>query len=668
MATTISKTDPLTEQIKTIFTKLLAEAEATDSVDALWLTKLIEVSNSAGGRLYRCTSAESPIVLASKGSLDFQASATAPIPAHCRPILRHVCTTKRPHSIVVSADDAPDSRSQPSLFYAPVIVDGQAWGAVELQSTVGASAESVRESLRVACIATDCYAERQQRLGRRKQEWRRLLLDEVERFVPAVHEKLSVAHAAYVVVNDGRKIIGCDRLTILLGRKGRYWITAASGVDEIEPRSQAAKLLVRLATPVAATGEPLYFQGRSDDLAPQIRDALSDYLDETYVKEITVIPLVPPTPTAVDETQSVRRRNQPPIGVLVMEWFESVSAKEGRRERAEMVSQHAALAVAKAWEHESIPLLPLWKACAGIGRLFAPGVRVKTYAALVAAVAAVAALCLIPTDFVLHARGTLQPQLRRHVFAPHDGTVKAIYVRHGESVIAGQLLLELNNTDLEVSLADTVGERTVAAEQLLATELALFERASRLAPKERQELAGRRSELQQKLAGLDEQIKLLQRKRAALRIVSPIAGEVATWEVDQLLRDRPVRQGQTLLDVAESSGPWELELRVPESGIGRLLAAQAEQGESLRVSYRLASEPRTDRSAVVREVQHAAEVRDEEGNLVLAKANLGTDPLPMLRPGAEATAKIYCGRCSLGYAWLHDAVDFVRMKIWFRLY
>jgi hypothetical protein len=35
--------------------------------------------------------------------------------------------------------------------------------------------------------------------------------------------------------------------------------------------------------------------------------------------------------------------------------------------------------------------------------------------------------------------------------------------------------------------------------------------------------------------------------------------------------------------------------------------------------------------------------------------------------GAEVTAKVYCGKRSVGYVWLHDLIDFIRAKILFRL-
>ncbi len=38
-----------------------------------------------------------------------------------------------------------------------------------------------------------------------------------------------------------------------------------------------------------------------------------------------------------------------------------------------------------------------------------------------------------------------------------------------------------------------------------------------------------------------------------------------------------------------------------------------------------------------------------------------------LRPGATVTAKVYCGRRSLGYVWFHDLLAFVQSRILFRV-
>jgi multidrug efflux pump subunit AcrA (membrane-fusion protein) len=441
-------------------------------------------------------------------------------------------------------------------------------------------------------------------------------------------------------------------------------VTAVSGADAVEKRSQGAKLLAQLATAAARTGETVRFSGSGEGLAPQLRNAYNAYADHAHVKDVVVVPLFADAASANARQNGPRRK---PIGALVVEQLTDTTSAPGREERIQLVAVHASAALAKALEHHAIPLLPIWRLCGDLRSLFAPGTRMKTIAALTLVAACAAALKFVPAPLALSARGTLQPVGRHHVFAPIDGTVKQIYVRHGGRVKAGDPLLELRNTDLEVQLADTVGQRTAAYEQVLAVERALYEDSSRISVDERHRLAGQRSELKQRIAALDEQLRLLRRKREQLRITSPIDGEITTWDVETLLRDRPVRQGQVLIDVADTSGPWELELQVPEDGIGHVLGAQERQGPALEVSFRAAAEPRNDRRAVLREVHYAAEIRGEEGNTVLAKAALKGE-LPPLRPGAEATAKIYCGERALGYVWLHDAVDFVRTKVWFRMY
>jgi hypothetical protein len=202
---------------------------------------------------------------------------------------------------------------------------------------------------------------------------------------------------------------------------------------------------------------------------------------------------------------------------------------------------------------------------------------------------------------------------------------------------------------------------------LSAVERSLYEDGTRLSTADRHRLSGRRSELKQRVASLAEQRRILEAKREQLIVRSPADGEVTTWNVEQLLAERPVRQGQALVEVSDTAGNWELEVQVPEDDVGHVIRAQAELGEALPIRYRSAVNPADDRTAKIAEIHLAAEVRGEDGNTVIVRAPLdGGRPL-VERSGAEASAKIYCGRRSLGYVWLHDAVDFVRRKILFRI-
>ena len=100
-------------------------------------------------------------------------------------------------------------------------------------------------------------------------------------------------------------------------------------------------------------------------------------------------------------------------------------------------------------------------------------------------------------------------------------------------------------------------------------------------------------------------------------------------------------RGQTLLQVADPEGPWQLELHVPENDMGYIASAQRNLdqepglGKDLKVTYILATTPGTKYYGTVTEVARSAEVRGEEGNTVLVKVAIQksdlTDPIPARR-------------------------------------
>jgi hypothetical protein len=92
------------------------------------------------------------------------------------------------------------------------------------------------------------------------------------------------------------------------------------------------------------------------------------------------------------------------------------------------------------------------------------------------------------------------------------------------------------------------------------------------------------------------------------------------------------------------------------------------EDDQLKVSYILATEPGRTLYGTVKEIQHSAEVRGDEGNTVLIKVAINKEDLPELRPGATVTAKVYCGRRPLGYVLLNDLISFIQSRIIFRYF
>src|SRR5581483_6072137 len=288
----------------------------------------------------------------------------------------------------------------------------------------------------------------------------------------------------------------------------------------------------------------------------------------------------------------------------------------------------------------------------------------KTLLASAALAAIVTALAVVPTDFEVAARGKLQPAQRREIFAPLDGLVARVQVEHGQIVDAGAVLAELTNTDLDLQLAALLGRQTTNQERLTALSRALLDNkggAARLSPADENRLTGEMLQLQQESQNIERELALVREKQKQLTIMAPQRGQVVTWKVRDLLMSRPVARGQGLLTLANPDGPWELELNLPER---RLVHVQNARGSSqtLPVTFVLSSHPgQTFRGRVV-EIEQAAEVRGDDGNTVLVRVAVNKNELPPLHDQTTVTAKLNCGRTSVGYAWFCDLIETVQTK------
>jgi hypothetical protein len=104
--------------------------------------------------------------------------------------------------------------------------------------------------------------------------------------------------------------------------------------------------------------------------------------------------------------------------------------------------------------------------------------------------------------------------------------------------------------------------------------------------------------------------------------------------------------------------------------VNRAAAEAAQAGRELRVDYVLATDPGTRHTGAVKEIHEQAEVHGEEGNTVLVRVTI--DPSrhekEELGAGASVTARIFCGKRSLGYVWFHDVLSFIQTRVLFRLW
>ncbi len=578
---------------------------------------------------------------------------------------------------VVSLD--PHSRQQPAavdnptdqpLIVAPVQIaqdnsPATTVAILEIVPRADASPATYRgyeQFLAAVCeLAAEYHTYRELARLRRDDTYR----DELVRLSTLIHRHIDLAPTAYAVANEGRRVIGCDRLSVLatIGRRCR--LLATSGASHVERRSGAARQMERLAELVRPIGEPAWYADGQSDALPPIAEALEAHAEESHARHIAVLPLARPTAGELASASGNHpSRTEPPAFILIAEQFD---ARTGSltQQRLQEVGELSATALYNALEIHELPFRWLLRPLAEAKRQVANHVARSTVIAA-AALAVVAALVLLPADFRVEAPGTLEPAVRQEVFAPRSGLVDEVLVAHGSDVAAGQPLARLRDPSLELDLKRVRGEMETVRRQLEAARATKSSREVRDAnPVELYRLSASEREFEQQLANLESELKLLDHERKSLVVRSPIAGRVLTWDLATRLTARPVERGEALVTVADLSADWQLELNVADDRIGYVLEAQDQADAPLPVRFRLRS---ADAPNVghVEKIGLTADVDPKDGTaarptveVVVAfdKSKLTDAARRELRPGVSARAEIDCGRSSLGYVWLHDLWD-----------
>jgi hypothetical protein len=414
---------------------------------------------------------------------------------------------------------------------------------------------------------------------------RQTLWTQLEDFARTVHASLDPREAAYTIANEGRRLIECDRLSVAIRKGKKCVIEAISGQDLFDKRSNTVRLLNRLATAVVATGDAIWYTGDTRDMAPQVEEAVQEYIDEAHSKLVAVLPLGRPAPLEEDDPTK-REQAEGPIGALIVEQIEDSRVSGALVQRGEVVCRHSSTALANALEHQNLFLMPVWRALGKTRWVFQARTLPKTLSIAGAMLLVLLVLIVWPARFTLESKGSLEPVIRQDVFAGIDGVVKDLYCAHNDLVPKDKTLVQLRNTDLEVALTDVEGQRMANNEQLITKQRWLSEE-KKLNDEQKYQLAGDLAELLQKKQTLDAQWELYKAKQKELDIKSPLRGIVVTWDLQNRLPiGRPVQRGQVLLRVANPDGPWQLELRMPEQRMGHIIKYQQKLYDASRKKLR----------------------------------------------------------------------------------
>jgi RND family efflux transporter MFP subunit len=245
----------------------------------------------------------------------------------------------------------------------------------------------------------------------------------------------------------------------------------------------------------------------------------------------------------------------------------------------------------------------------------------------------------VPLPYRVNANFIVRADALMHMPAAFEGFIGEVNVRPGDLVKKGDLLVQLDASDLRVELASALAER-----QRYASEAEKAEADRKLS-----DLRAARALQAQSQARVD--LILYRMERANL--VAPFDGVVVEGD----LRERigaPVRSGDVLVKISQLKGLY-VEMKVLERDVDLI-------AESTRAEVAFNTRPEDTFGVKINRIEPSAVV-DTEGNIFVVRGALenGAD---WLRPGMSGVAKIESESRTLFWICTHRLADFLRLKLW----
>ena len=559
-----------------------------------------------------------------------------------------------------------------AVILAPLIVDKQTVGLVEILMDPSRRAASQKSTLRFVGDLCDLAAQYMKNRQLRQMMSQQRLWNQLEGFTHQIHSSLDLRETCYAVANDGKRLVGCDRMSVVMKVGGRTLVEAVSGQEIVEQRANLIREMTRLAKAVIASGEDLVYTGSTEGFPPEIRDALEIYVDESGAKAVIVALLYKP--------EHEDKEEKLPFGCIIAEQIGDELAPTDAHARTEVVSRHAATALWNASEHDKIFLRPMLKAMGSPWRFFRGRTLMKILGVIAALLTIILIMAFVPWKLTIEGRGSLLPESRQMTYAPWQGTVVEVAHDHGDAVKKGDLLLRLDSKELRKELEKVRAQRGEAQNKinLLTAQLSAF-----LKPGEKNQLEGQRTEAEIQLKSAQMQMDLLEDQIGQLEVKAPVDGIVTTWEVRKNFLGRPVEVGQELVQISGTAGDWVLEVEVPDDDMGPVLDARDRLNDEIRAGSKPADAKLEAYFVTATDPEHryyghvqriAAKAETVEGKHVVKVTVAFPEKVRdeylkrnhALRPGADVRARIMCGDARLAYVLLRDVIHVWHETVLFR--
>ena len=524
--------------------------------------------------------------------------------------------------VVVTGEDVRRARIN-HLAY-PFVIDDHLHGVVAI--TVGdlpkQRVQSVARQLQWGAAWIEAMFRRQKATGEEALSYR--VSTALDLIATALEEKKFQA-AASAVATDLATRLGCDRVSIGVARRHYTAVVAQSHAAQFGKRMNLTRAINR-AMDEACDQEAsvLYPAGAEEEsYVARAHAELADLGDGGVILT---------TPLFAGEDS---------FGAITFECAPSSPFDHDMVELCESVAAVLGPILHGKRQNDRHIVLKLFESLTGqLHRLFGPRhLGLKLTALGLTALATF--LAVAEGDYRITAPITLEGEIQRAVVTPFDGYVATAFVRAGDVVAEGQILAELDDTELSLEHLRWSTER----------QQRLMEYDQALASHERADVNVIRAKIEQAAA----QIALLNEHLSRAKLTAPFAGIVVSGDLSQSI-GAPVQRGELLFEIAPLDA-YRVILDVDEREIADVAVGQS---GALVVS----SAPDDIMPFRIERITPVSEARGGRNYFRVEARLTGDIDYARLRPGMEGVGKITVDRRRLFWIGTYKIVNWARLWLW----
>ncbi|HSD36514.1 MAG TPA: efflux RND transporter periplasmic adaptor subunit [Rhodocyclaceae bacterium] len=429
--------------------------------------------------------------------------------------------------------------------------------------------------------------------------------------------------SATAVASELARAFDCDHVVIGMTHGSACKLVAWSGVADLRQEFRLARMVAAAMDESVDQNATLRYPPEADD-PPRITMMHADLASAGVGESLLTLPLVAQQ-RIVGAISFIRERKVPwPHEEITC--LENIGTAVGPVLDLKLRSQDSAFA-------------RLRRDIRAFGQRLTTAGHYKTKLITAALLAALAAALLIPIDANVTAPAKLEGVIQRSVTAPVDSFIKEVFVRPGDTVTQGQLLLALADQELRNE------------QRRLKSALARFrsEHANSFAQQDR----ARMVEAQAHVDETSAQLALIEDQLARTQMTAPFEGLVIQGDLQQQI-GAPVHRGDALMVLTPTNG-FRIVLQVEDRDIKSIKAGMLGR-------LTLSAMPYEPLKVTIERVTPLARFVDGH-NIFEVQAALEKS-LPGLRPGLEGIAKISLERRPLAFVVGSRLLEWARFHLW----